>query len=40
MKEYYSNAKREEVKDSFSLFKKRMPLHPDVYKANYASSKL
>ena len=37
---YFTNGERIEVKESLAAFKKRMPLHPDNFKASYATFKL
>jgi hypothetical protein len=37
---HFKGGRRTEVTDSLNVFKKNMPLHPDTFKANYASHKL
>ena len=37
---HFKGVDRVEVKESLASFKKKMPLHPDIFKANYATFKM
>jgi hypothetical protein len=37
---HFKDIERIEVKDTLSSFKKKMALHPDLFKANFATYKL
>ena len=39
-KSHYQGGIRKQINDSIATFKKKMALHPDTFKANYAASKL